>query len=160
MDAEAEENLADIFELLASAGYFRSRIQGLNPFDKVNHQKLIRKNLILLINFRWSAAWFGAFLFVPETWTWICSTPRIRPLDVKCKIGYLLITYNFCICPWLANLSTIFDANLQFTNRENRSSATRAEMPLLTGTASNSRARRGPHFASYPSEKERNFYQI
>jgi hypothetical protein len=35
MDTEQEANLDQILQLLASAGYFRAKIQGLSVFDKV-----------------------------------------------------------------------------------------------------------------------------
>lgn len=35
-DEEQSIKLAEILELLLAAGYFRARIKGLSPFDKVN----------------------------------------------------------------------------------------------------------------------------
>lgn len=35
-DEEQSVKLAEILELLLAAGYFRARIKGLSPFDKVN----------------------------------------------------------------------------------------------------------------------------
>lgn len=39
-DAEQSTKLDEIVELLLAAGYFRARIKGLNPFDKVRHSVL------------------------------------------------------------------------------------------------------------------------
>lgn len=36
-DEEQTLKLAEILELLLAAGYFRARIKGLSPFDKVGH---------------------------------------------------------------------------------------------------------------------------
>lgn len=35
-DEEQSVKLAEILELLLAAGYFRARIKGLSPFDKVH----------------------------------------------------------------------------------------------------------------------------
>lgn len=36
-DEEQSIKLTEILELLVAAGYFRARIKGLSPFDKVSH---------------------------------------------------------------------------------------------------------------------------
>ena len=35
IDADQEENLLEILQLLTDAGYYRAKIQGLGVFDKV-----------------------------------------------------------------------------------------------------------------------------
>lgn len=39
-DEEQSVKLAEILELLLAAGYFRARIKGLSPFDKVHRTSL------------------------------------------------------------------------------------------------------------------------
>ena len=39
-DEEQNVKLAEILELLVAAGYFRARIKGLSPFDKVRESSL------------------------------------------------------------------------------------------------------------------------
>lgn len=41
-DEEQSVKLAEILELLLAAGYFRARIKGLGPFDKVSTSNLRR----------------------------------------------------------------------------------------------------------------------
>jgi len=44
-DEEQNVKLTEILELLVAAGYFRARIKGLSPFDKVRQMQYIFKNL-------------------------------------------------------------------------------------------------------------------
>jgi len=47
-DEEQSVKLAEILELLLAAGYFRARIKGLSPFDKV-HQTVIHLHFPLIL---------------------------------------------------------------------------------------------------------------
>jgi len=47
-DEEQSVKLAEILELLLAAGYFRARIKGLSPFDKV-HQTVIHRHFPLIL---------------------------------------------------------------------------------------------------------------
>lgn len=40
-DEEQSVKLAEILELLLAAGYFRARIKGLSPFDKVTRDEAV-----------------------------------------------------------------------------------------------------------------------
>jgi hypothetical protein len=51
MDTEQEANLDQILQLLASAGYFRAKIQGLSVFDKVIPLNIINITIFLCIKY-------------------------------------------------------------------------------------------------------------
>lgn len=58
-DEEQSVKLAEILELLLAAGYFRARIKGLSPFDKVT-QRIHRRGSTgqVLLTVIWSSAQF------------------------------------------------------------------------------------------------------
>jgi CCDC93, coiled-coil domain len=63
-DEEQGIKLQETMELLLAAGYFRARIKGLHPFDKVSPIVLVSRNQSFNRRnsriFRWSEEWCGA----------------------------------------------------------------------------------------------------
>lgn len=49
-DEEQERKFQEIIELLLAAGYFRARIKGLSPFDKVICSLIIKRKQMINIH--------------------------------------------------------------------------------------------------------------
>lgn len=82
IDPEQEEKLAEILQLLVNAGYFRTKIHGLNIFDKVKYTYIG----ILLLFSRLLVEWFGVFHFVLEMFKLTYFIRRIQLLVRKCRL--------------------------------------------------------------------------
>lgn len=77
-DEEQNIKLTEILELLVAAGYFRARIKGLSPFDKVRLMHYFTKNFLYM--------WI-TFLFQVSLASLGDSFSKIKDI---CNIGFAI----------------------------------------------------------------------
>ena len=101
-DEEQNVKLKESIDLLLAAGYFRARIKGLSPFDKV-HQFIRWKHLVLLLTR------FSASLVTFRLLSQLFPSPPLFPFSVVQIVGGM--TWCIQMCNFDVDIDLLFQEN-------------------------------------------------